>query len=56
MKETEIQGLVDRARQLGTDDGFVEIKEAGGGLPKGVWESLSAFANTGGGTIIHRKQ
>lgn len=37
--------------QLGEDQ-EVEFKSAAGGLPKSLWESLSAMANSEGGTLV----
>ena len=39
------------ALQLGEDQ-EVEFKSAAGGLPKSLWESVSALANTEGGTVV----
>lgn len=42
--------LLQRLNDVEWDD--FEVKEASGGLPKSMWESVSAFSNTGGGWII----
>lgn len=39
------------ALQLGEDQD-IEFKSADGGLPRSMWESVSAFANTDGGYIV----
>lgn len=45
-----IEQLLEALR-LGEDQD-VEFKSASGGLPKSIWESISAFANSEGGTIV----
>ena len=40
-----------KALELGEDQDL-EFKAAQGGLPRSVWETVSSFANTAGGTII----
>ncbi|MFL6072241.1 MAG: ATP-binding protein [Mycobacteriales bacterium] len=37
---------------MGTDDCAVEAKRARSGVPVGLWESVSAFANASGGVIL----
>ncbi|MBU8578968.1 ATP-binding protein [Brevibacterium luteolum] len=52
MSDEEIAAIVERLRQQGSDDGRVEVKAASGGLPKSLWQSVSAFANSRGGVVI----
>ena len=42
--------LLKRLNNIEWDD--FEIKEASGGVPKSMWESVSAFSNTSGGWIV----
>ncbi len=44
--------LVARLRRFGTGLSDIEAKAAVGSLPKSLVETLSAFANSGGGTVI----
>lgn len=50
--DESIADTVSRLRRQGTDDATCEVKASGQALSKGVWESVSAFANTRGGRII----
>ena len=42
--------LLNRLNDVEWDD--FEVKEASGGIPKSMWETVSAFSNTAGGWII----
>lgn len=48
----DTQGLVDDLRQRRAELTDVEVKAATGGCPSSLRETLSAFANRGGGTIL----
>lgn len=52
MEETEILETVNRLRRQRSDDATVEAKSAVGGVPRDVWATVSAFANTDGGDIL----
>lgn len=52
MDTEALKTIIDRLRKQGTDDGEVEVKESALKLSSDVWETVSAFANTTGGTII----
>lgn len=52
MHKPEFDVLVRRLRQTGLEPADVEVKAAAGGLPQSVPDTLSAFANGTGGTLI----
>ena len=52
MTTTELEELVADLRQAGTDTNRVEAKRAARELPKRIWQTLSAFANTPGGGVL----
>lgn len=52
MDDGTLRTIVDRLRHQGSDDAAVEVKSAAQELGKAVWDSVSAFANTGGGVVL----
>lgn len=52
MTDEELRDTLASLRRVGSDLAHVEAKAARGGLPKDLWRTLSAFANTPGGGVI----
>jgi ATP-dependent DNA helicase RecG len=52
MESADLERLVGKLRSFGSDTHSVEVKSAVGRLPKTVPETLSAFSNGAGGTLI----
>lgn len=52
MNQDELNAVVARLRKQGHDDAEYEAKSCASGLSKDVWESVSAFGNTNGGTLL----
>jgi ATP-dependent DNA helicase RecG len=52
MESADLARLVGDLRSFGSDTHSVEVKSAAGRLPKTVPETLSAFSNGAGGTLI----
>ena len=50
--ETNTAELIENLRRIQAENGQVEVKAAAGGFPKSVLETVSAFANGDGGTIL----
>lgn len=52
MTDLLLRETVERLRLQRNDDAFAEAKASVGKLPKDVWSTVSAFANTSGGLVI----
>lgn len=52
MEDPALNEMVARLRRIGVEPEDVEVKEAAGGLPGTVVDTLSAFANGRGGTLL----
>lgn len=52
MTSQEFERLVTHLRRIGNDSQSCEVKEAIGKLPSSIVETLSAFSNGNGGTVI----
>lgn len=52
MTSQELRELLEQLQQHGTELTNVEAKRARDGVPRRIWETLSAFANTPGGGVL----
>ncbi|NUR63912.1 MAG: transcriptional regulator [Catenulispora sp.] len=52
MNASEFERVLAELRRIGSDHATCEVKKAQGGLPVTTWETVSAFANAQGGTLI----
>lgn len=52
MSPEKLYSIVEKLRAQGSDDAEFEAKACSRGLSKDVWETVSAFGNTRGGTLL----
>lgn len=52
MLRSELDEILEDLRVSRAEDAHVEAKAAGGGLPRRLWETLSAFSNSRGGGVV----
>lgn len=52
MEAAELEAVLADLRSVGSDTRRYEAKRARGGLPGRLWETFSAFSNSGGGVLL----
>lgn len=52
MTNEELDAILSKLRRQKNDDAQYEAKKSEKDLPKSIWDTVSAFANTRGGTIL----
>ena len=52
MDTADLTALLEELRALGNDSSRVEVKQARGGMPSRLWETVGAFSNSGGGILL----
>ena len=52
MTSTELEKLIHTLREVGGDISSIEAKRSHRELPRRIWETLSALANTPGGGVL----
>ena len=52
MNDKELEAAIQQLKSSHTDNQSIEVKESVGKMPSTIAETISAFANGSGGTII----